>query len=314
MDFWSYFIDRFLKDSELLSPCNIQSSVVKHRGGFDFWNLLIHSFHPQASDTCHRDKTEAASLDDSIHRFPQFSTRLPCTTETFQMEDKVCLELPNSVWDSNLHHHGEDNLSHDHVEAFGRVNCLRGNSFLFSFHCQQHNPHTVLHAMFWDASRHRLGQPGFAPSDNINEACACLQVVQEARDCDWSNVQWCWRLIRFLRYQQNCRRAHCCWPHKVIHQLFQRLFHLGHHLSHRLHHLGCHLFGFRSRSSIGPSSCLCSPRLDLLHHLVDLQFAHFHLWFRVPHALVVPLILPCRFRLLVPSPRRCPAMPWQSPH
>ena len=132
----------------------------------------------------------------------------------------------------------------DHVEAFGRVNCLRGNSFLFSFHCQQHSPHTVLHAIFWDASRHRLGQPGFAPSDNINEACACLQIVQEARDCDWSKVRWCWRLIRFLTYQRNCRRAHSCWPHRVIHQLFQRLFHLGHHLSHRLHHLGCHLFTF----------------------------------------------------------------------
>ena len=171
------------KDSELLSPYSIQSSVVNHRGGFDFWYLLIHSFHSQASDTCHRDKTEAAFLDDSPHRFPQLSTRLPCTTETFQMEDKVGLELPNSVWDSNLHHHGDDHLSHDHVEAFGRVNCLRDNSFLFSFHCQQHSPHTVLHAMFWDASRHRLGQPSFAPSDNINEACACLQVVQEARDC-----------------------------------------------------------------------------------------------------------------------------------
>ena len=39
------------------------------------------------------------------------------------------------------------------------------------------------------------------------------------------------------------------------------------------------------------------------HHLVDLSFTHYHLLLRVPQILTVPLkILPCRFRLLVPSP------------
>ena len=66
------------------------------------WYPLIHSFHTQANDTCHRDRTEAASLHDSIQRFPQFPHTIALTKESFLMEDKVGLELPNSVWDSPL--------------------------------------------------------------------------------------------------------------------------------------------------------------------------------------------------------------------
>ena len=73
--------------------------------------------------------------------------------------------------------------------------------------------HTLLNAIFWDASRHRFGQPGFAPPDDIDDASPCPQVVQEARDCGWSKVQWCWRVVRLLRYQRNCRRTHSGWPH-----------------------------------------------------------------------------------------------------
>ena len=169
--------DRFLKDSELFSPYSIQSSVVNHRGRFDFWYLLTHSFHPQASDACHRNETEAASLDDSIHRFPHFFTRVPLTKGWFQMEDEVGLELPNLVWDSHLLHHGENHLPHDHVEEFGRIDCRRGNSFLFSFHCQQHSPYTFMNAISWDASRHHLGQPSFAPSDNIDASTTVSSIL-----------------------------------------------------------------------------------------------------------------------------------------
>ena len=93
------------------------------------------SFHPcTGRDTCTRDKTQAASLDDSMHRFPQYTTRLPLTKESFQVQYEAGLQLPHSIHTSHLHHHEQDHLPHDHVEELGRVDCPRGNSFLFTFH------------------------------------------------------------------------------------------------------------------------------------------------------------------------------------
>ena len=135
-------LDCFLKDFELLRPHSIQSPVVNHRGDLDFWYLPIHSIHPQARDTCNRDQTETASLDDSIHCLPHFTTRLSLAKESLQVEHEGGLQLPNTFRDSHLHHHGEDHLPHDHVEKFGRINRRCGHSFFFTFHCQQHSPHT----------------------------------------------------------------------------------------------------------------------------------------------------------------------------
>ena len=92
---WSIFffciLDCFLKDFELLRPHSKQSPVVNHRAGLDFWYLPIHSIHPQARDTCNRDQTETASLDDSIHCLLHFTTRPSLAKESFQMEHKAGL-------------------------------------------------------------------------------------------------------------------------------------------------------------------------------------------------------------------------------
>ena len=233
--------DRFLKDSELLGH-SIQPPVVNHRGGFVFWYLLIHSIHPKASDTCNCDKTEAGIPDDSIHRLHH----------TVALDERTVSNRIRS-WLGASTLGPELPSSHESIVAVATPSS---------------SPSTLLNATFWDASRHRLGQPSFAPPDDINEACLCPKVVQKARDCEWSKVQRCWRLVRFLQYQRNCSRTHSSWPHRILHQLFQRLvlhciFHFGHHISHRFQHLKYHAFPFQPRPSIGDSSFLCSPRLHI---------------------------------------------------
>ena len=74
--------------------------------------------------------------------------------------------------------------------------------------------------------------------------------------------------------------------------------------SHRFQHLRCHLFSIPiAPMNRGQQPSSLHQTSSFSHHLVDLQFTHFHPWLRVPQVLVVPLkVLPCRL-----------AKPWQSP-
>ena len=136
------------------------------------------------------------SVDDSIQSSSHFLTRLLLTTETFQMEEKRGVKLPHAAWASHLPHHGEDHLPRHHVEEHGRVDCSRGNSFLLGFHSPHHSPHTHSRMRCSGLSPTcRLGQPHV---DDVNTTCPCQEVVPKARDRDWSEIQRCWRLVRFF--------------------------------------------------------------------------------------------------------------------
>ena len=108
--------------------------------------------------------------------------------------------------------------------------------------------------------------------------------------------------------ERNCSRTHSCWLHKILHQLFQRLvlhrlFQYCRHIPHRFYNLRVSSVSIAISAIHRGCSFLCSPRLQLFHHVVDLLFTHYHLWLRVPQVLVGPLkVLPCQLRLLVPSP------------
>ena len=117
---------------------NLLSS--KHRGGFDFWYLLIQTLHPQAY-ACHRDKTEAASLDNSIQSFPRFTTRLPWTKE------RIVSNGRRSWLGASTRGLG---LSTSHT-------IMSKNLEESSIRCSWQSSYILLDAILRDASHHRLG-------------------------------------------------------------------------------------------------------------------------------------------------------------
>ena len=116
------------------------------------------------------------------------------------MECEAGLKLPHSAQDSHLRHYGEDHLPHDHVEELGRIDCRRGNSFLVTFWPTAQSKHT-LEAIFWDASRHRFGQPGFDLLMTSTKRVPAQRLFKR-------HVTVIRRLIDLLRYQRNCSRTH----------------------------------------------------------------------------------------------------------
>ena len=205
----------------------------------------------QGSDACYLDKSGAASLDDTMHSFPRFTTRLP-------FDERVV-----SKWKTTMAWSFHPRSRTPIFPIIGKTmskNLDESFAAVASPSSSPYNANITVHTHSWMRCSGMppatdLGHNVFAPPDAVNEARPCHKklygkhVTVIGRSSNGAG-------ICFASFGINTKAAELTAAGHAE-SLINCSSVLLYHVSHRFEHLSCYLFPFRPCPPVRASGFLC---------------------------------------------------------